>query len=217
MPEYGPLRDAPNPIQRLIVTTSWAASVSVGIALSLTTLVLLGLAALDGSMSWLAVLLISAVTLVVMSVVCQAISPARRMSKDERGDLVAPYLRWFRSRSKQAEEGDRVTTTTPADGTPADDHRVALGDASNPIQRLAVTHPFAAQLLRYATWAVAPALIVSSRYFWFGLVLFALVLCIGLFNYVRGDLRHMTPEERAGVRVLSMWPLRGGSRPDRVS
>lgn len=203
MTGVGPLRDAPNPLQRQFARSALVFAVFFGLMLGGAVAVLMSISALGGGNSWTRVAVVSGLVGLGSGALFHAFNPGRKMSAEERGDLWVVYMPWFGNDSESQAERERVERRArPRQGT------VALRDARNPIQRLAVSHPLLAYLIGYLL--AATVLLVAMRAWSLSVVTvvvaLAVVLACGL--YWRSDLRQMTADERAQSHVLHLWPGR---------
>jgi hypothetical protein len=199
----GPLRDAPNPLQRQFARYSLAFPVFFGFLMAAPVAGLLSVQALNGRVSWMVVGVVSGCTWLLATSCFHALSPGRKMTPAERGALWVVYMPWFRGHREQPSERDHIERRAhPRDGT------VALADARNPIQRLAIDHPLLAYLLGYGLVAGLWVAVMRSGSWEFVIVFIGAGVLLGCAMYWRSDLRRMSAEDRGRSHVIHLWPPR---------
>lgn len=92
MTRYGPLRDAPNPLQRLAGRSVLAGAVLFGIVMgAFSTLPFLFGGASATTITWIGIVAFALTTTFIF-----VYERGRDLTAEERGDTLVPYLSWFR-------------------------------------------------------------------------------------------------------------------------
>lgn len=119
MPRYGPLGEAPNPLQRAFVRWRWAAPAFFGLGMSAFFVFLLAFPAARGEVTWLAVGIVGVVSFSIGSAIMFFAEGNHRSTRDQRADRWAWYMPWFRGGSRQqpedADDTHRARTGREAD------------------------------------------------------------------------------------------------------
>lgn len=206
--KYGPIRDAPNPVQRYMLSRPYLVFLFLTGMAAVATLPIVALAVLGGAMPlWVAVCIEAGIVLVPWPMLTVK-SGVHRESVESLENGTAAYLPWFPRR------GGRVEAGVPREDV--DETELArLGyvrreNSRDRLQRLAVERPGLASVVS----AVVLSLAISLP-FWLAVAVspstvrvlvlvavIALVSAVHLVAYLVGDLRHLSAEQRGRQLVI---------------
>lgn len=205
---YGRVKDAPNPLQRKMLSSPRLISIYAAWLVNLLAIgpLLLLLTLFGGFNVWLALALFLGLG-VIGPPVFAVFSGLHRRSRSELENSLTAYLPWFMgSRTHKAGSGIDANSAS----------RGPLGEAPNPLQRLAVRHlvaSFGAGFCVLSTMAASPfivgGLFGSGKMLWVALGIYTLGLVRAAIAYWRSPLRHMSPSARSEFTVR-YFPWTGG-------
>lgn len=203
--EYGPVKDAPNPVQRELMRRPlllwlWGAILIDGVFLVPVMVVLVLFGGLD---VWVA-----AAGVVVLSLGIWAIGTlvvgTGTFTREGLEKSMTAYVPWFRS--------PRTPTPRSAWVEPSGDEvawpRGRLVDSPSRLQRLEIRWLFPAKLLQLAMVGVGPTVLVAFRWWDFGdstgvflVTLWSAILVGAVFTYLRSPLRGKSSDDREATVV----------------
>ena len=210
MPRYGPLRDARNPLQRAFVRWKLAAPAFFGFGMSGFVVFLFAFPAAGGQLSWLAVVVIGLVTFILCTAIMFFAEGNHRTTREQRAARWTLYMPWFALKATDALADPDAHAQYVAARSQPRKGTVALGEARNPLQRLAIDHVTIAYTIGGMVAGACIAAPMWSRSILTGFVITAAGAVAGLVFSLRSDLRRMTSGERATVHVTNLWPRRRG-------
>lgn len=114
MPQYGPLRDAPNPLQRLAGRSVLAGAVLFGVTMGAFGT----LPFLFGGMPATTIMWIGIVAFALTTTIMFVYERGRDLGAEERGDTVVPYMPWFHGAATEPEAEPAAETYAPPTNRP---------------------------------------------------------------------------------------------------